>query len=176
MNNSKNIYIVFTFTGTILSRIVKLYTKEEYSHISISLDEELKEMYSFGRINPYNPFIGGFVKEGINKGTFKRFKNTKAAIYSLKLTEEQYDKIVCLIKKMKRKKKIYKFNFIGLCAVSVNYKYKKDNYFYCAEFIKYLFDNADIKNDIPDIVKPMDFEELKKLKLVYEGYLREYNK
>lgn len=176
MNDSKKIYIVFTYTGTIVSKIVKFYTKEEYSHISIAIDENLKEMYSFGRINPYNPFSGGFVKEGINKGTFKRFKNTKCAIYSLKLTLEQYEKIITVIKKMKRKKKTYKFNRIGLFAVAVNYKYEKRNAFYCAEFVKYLFDTAGIKNDIPELVKPMDFEEIKKLKLVYEGYLRDYNK
>lgn len=171
---NKKIYIVFTYTGTIISKIVKFYTKEEFSHISIALDEDLKEMYSFGRLNPYNPFSGGFVKEGINKGTFKRFKNTKCAIYSLKLTEEQYDKIISVIKRMRRKRKKYKFNRIGLFAVAVNYKYTKDNAFYCAEFVKYLFDSAGIKNDIPELVKPMDFGDIKNLKLLYEGLLIDY--
>ncbi len=57
---------MLTFTGTILSRVVKLYTKKEYSHVSIALDENLEEMYSFGRLNPYIAFIGGFVREGID--------------------------------------------------------------------------------------------------------------
>ena len=52
----KQIYIVLTHTGTALSTIIKYYTKDEFSHVSISLDEELEEMYSFGRLNPYNPF------------------------------------------------------------------------------------------------------------------------
>lgn len=34
-------------------------------------------MYSFGRLNPYNPFWGGFVHESIDKGTFKRFYLTR---------------------------------------------------------------------------------------------------
>lgn len=75
---------------------------------------------------------------------------------------------------IKRKRNIYKFNRIGLFVVAVNYKYRKDNYFYCAEFVKYLFDSAGIKNDIPELVKPMDFEDVKKLRLVYEGMLSEY--
>ena len=78
-----NIYIVVTHTGTILSRIVHSYTKDEFSHVSISLDKELKEMYSFGRLNPYNAFWGGFVHEHIDKGTFKRFYNTRAKVFSL---------------------------------------------------------------------------------------------
>ena len=67
------IYVVLTYTGTVLSRFVKLFTKGEYSHVSISLDENLEEMYSFGRINPYIPFWGGFVQESPHYGTFKRF-------------------------------------------------------------------------------------------------------
>ena len=56
---------------TILSRIVKCYTRKEYSHVSIALDENLEEMYSFGRINPYVAFIGGFVHEQIDKRHFQ---------------------------------------------------------------------------------------------------------
>ena len=66
----KKIYLVLTHTGTILSRIIRIYTKDEFTHVSISLDDELNEMYSFGRLNPYNPFLGGFVHENINYGTF----------------------------------------------------------------------------------------------------------
>ena len=69
----KDIFIVLTSTGTTLSKIIKSYTKDEFAHISISLDRELQEMYSFGRLNPYNPFFGGFIREYIDKGTFKRF-------------------------------------------------------------------------------------------------------
>lgn len=73
----KKIYIVLTYTGTILSKLVKMYTKKEYSHVSIALDEDLKEMYSFGRTYAYCPFIAGFVHEEIDKGTFKRFKKRR---------------------------------------------------------------------------------------------------
>jgi hypothetical protein len=76
----KKIYIILTYTGTILSQIVKVYTRREFSHVSISLDEDLTKMYSFGRLNPYNPFSGGFVHEKINQGTFKRFKRTLLCI------------------------------------------------------------------------------------------------
>ena len=67
------IYIVLTYTGTVLSKIIKLYTHCEFSHVSISLDKNLEHMYSFGRLNPYNPFKGGFVQEPVDKGTFRRF-------------------------------------------------------------------------------------------------------
>ena len=56
-----------------LAKIIKYYTHCEFSHVYISLDENLEHMYSFGRLNLYNPFKGGFVQESVDKGTFRRF-------------------------------------------------------------------------------------------------------
>lgn len=37
----KKVYIILTHTGTVLSKIIKKYTKDEFSHVSIALDKEL---------------------------------------------------------------------------------------------------------------------------------------
>ena len=171
----KKIYIVLTHTGTILSRIIKNYTKDEFSHISISLDETLENMYSFGRINPYNPFIGGFVHEYINKGTFKRFYNTKAKIYSLEVSDKQYEIIRNEIEFIKLAKNNYKFNIAGLFAVGFSKKIGGRNSFYCAEFVKYLFEKAKIGMILPEIVRPESFNNRDELVEIYHGLLRKYN-
>jgi len=168
------IYIVLTHTGTVLSRIVKLYTRKDFSHVSISLDKDLYQMYSFGRLNPYNPFWAGFVQEYPDKGTFKRFKNTKTEIYSVEISEEQYEIIENNINEMKLEKEKYKFNILGLFAVSINKKIKKENAFYCAEFVGYLIETAKINENLPEIIKPEDFKKLKGIEKVYNGLLREY--
>lgn len=170
----KKIYIILTHTGTALSKIIKGFTKDEFSHVSIALDIELKEMYSFGRLNPNNPFCGGFVHEYIDKGTFKRFYKTRAKVYSLEVTEEQYRSIKSNIDQIKNNKEDYKFNIIGLFAVGFHKKIKKQKSFYCAEFIKYVMEKADIKTDLPDIVKPEDFKNIKELQEIYVGLLRKY--
>ena len=169
----KKIYIILTYTGTILSRIVKIYTRKEYSHVSISLDSNLNQMYSFGRLNPYNPFIGGFVHEGIDKGTFKRFKKTKTKIYSLEIDEEKYKKLENIIENIQNSKNLYKFNLIGLIAVALNVKIKREKCFYCAEFVKYVLEQTQVL-ELPDIVKPEDFEKVQGLNEVYKGILKEY--
>ena len=174
-SRTKRIYIVLTYTGTILSKIIKVYTREEYSHVSLSLDKKLNKMYSFGRLNPYNPFIGGFVHEGINSGTFKRFKNTKTEIYCIEVTNKQYNKIKQEIKNIKLHKNDYKFNIIGLILAGINYKYKKNNSFYCAEFVKYLIDEANLEFSLPSVVKPIDFKKYNNMVLLYRGKLKNYN-
>ena len=169
------IYIVFTYTGTILARIVKFYTKEDYSHVSIALDKDLNKMYSFGRLNPYNPFIGGFVQESPKYGTFKRFKKTKTKIYSLEVNEKQYKEIVRIIEDINNNKSNYKFNVIGLFAVALKLRVKRERCFYCAEFVKYIFDCSDLSYDLPDIIKPIDFLSVNGLEEIYSGMLSEYN-
>lgn len=171
----KKIYIVLTHTGTLLSNIIKTYTKNEYSHVSIALDEQLEEIYSFGRINPYIAFIGGLVKESLTSGTFKRFKKTNAAVYELEVTDEQHKEIKNKIKKMMEHKDEYKFNIKGLFLVALNKKVKRPKTFYCAEFVKYVLDsnNIDTKN-LPEIIKPEDFKKLLNAQLIYRGKLRKY--
>ncbi|MDO5556203.1 MAG: hypothetical protein Q4G09_06255 [Clostridia bacterium] len=170
----KNIYILLTYTGTVLSGIIKYYTKEKYSHVSIGLDSDLKELYSFGRLNPYNPYKGGFVHEELNKGTYKRFKNTIGAVYSLSITEEEYNNVVNMIKQIKQNKEKYKFNVLGLFFVALHKKYKRENAFYCAEFVKYILETSLNKKLLPEIIKPTDFLELENIELVYEGLLKKY--
>ena len=170
----KGIYIILTYTGTIPSKVIKSFTKDEFSHVSIALDVDLQEMYSFARLRKYNFFIAGFLHEKINEGTFKRFKKTTAKIYHLEITDEQYNKIKDKIEEINENKEQYKFNILGLCAVSIHMKIKRERYFYCAEFVKYLLEEAGIKTNLPEIVKPEDFKELEGLEEIYSGLLREY--
>lgn len=172
----QRIYIILTHTGTILSRIIKLFTQNTYTHVSISLDRNMNSMYSFGRLNPYNPFIGGFVKEGINIGTFKRFKNTKAQVYSLYITDEEYQKLQEIITCMMVNKNMYKFNILGLVYALFRRRCMRKNKFYCSEFVRYVLENSNVEvNGMTNVIKPEDFKKLKILHLEYEGLLRKYN-
>ena len=88
--SERSIYILLTDTGTWFSRMIKFYTKAPYNHASISLDENLDELYSFGRKVYFNPLSAGFIKEGVNHGVFLYKKNTKCILYRLTVSEEQY--------------------------------------------------------------------------------------
>ena len=174
----KKIYIVLTHTGTTLSAIIKYYTKAEFTHVSIALDSELKQMYSFGRVKPYNPFWGSFVHEEISKGTFKRFKNTRTKIYSVFITDEQYEKAKKIITYFYDNRQKYRFNFVGLACVSIHKKIKRKNKFYCAEFVKHILKVIGVSeaNNLPELIKPEDFLLIDGLKLQYTGLLKNYNR
>lgn len=172
----KKIYFLLSHTGTVLSNIIRFYTKNEYTHVSISLDENLDMLYSFGRLNPYNPVIGGFVHERINGGTYKRFKKTKSSLYSVEIEDEAYKKIKCKIETFERNKDLYGFNILGLFCVALHKKFDTEKSFYCAEFVKYLLDYGETNIKLPEIVKPEDFKKIENIELLYKGFLKDYKK
>lgn len=173
----KYVYIVLTRTGTILSKLIKAYTNAEFTHVSIALDEDLKEMYSFGRLNPYNPFIGGFVHEYIDSGTFKRFSNTVTRIYRLPITDEQYNLIKNNIDYFQVHKEEYNFDIIGLFLNALHIDLHREKKLYCASFVKTIIDNAELEIILPTPIKPEDFKQLECLNdtlIIYEGLLSNY--
>ena len=173
----KKIYIVLAHTGTLLSRIIRMKTGAEYTHSSIALDSDLNEMYSFGRKYSYIAFIGGFVKEGASFGTYKRFYNTEISLYELTITDEQYSKLKEIIEFIKMHKDEYRFNIIGLFLAGFNRKRKQEKTYYCAEFVKTVLDKSGVDvSNLPEVIKPENFKDLKDAKLIYKGLLKEYNK
>ena len=51
--SKEHLYVVLTRTNTIISRLIHLFTQDEYTHAALALDRELTEMYSFARQYTY---------------------------------------------------------------------------------------------------------------------------
>ncbi len=172
----KQIYVVLSQTGTVLSRILKSLTHDMYNHASISLDPSLETMYSFGRLNPYNPFIGGFVIEGKNHGTFKRFFKTKAIVLELSITDDKFHEIEKYLAFLVEHRYEYKYNYWGLFLALFKKNYAPGNRFYCSQFVRHCLEAFNIENidEIPKIVKPMDFLSLNNKRIIYNGVLKDY--
>lgn len=175
-NDSRELYIVISQTGTVLSRILKLITGAEYNHASIGLTPDLELMYSFGRKNPYNPFYGGFVVESPNFGTFKRFKNTKVMVLSLKVNADVYDRIEKLIHTMVACKSEYGYNYLGLYLAALKINYKSQNRYYCSEFVNKIIQDSEVRGSdkLKGIVQPMHFIDLPDATNIYCGKLKDY--
>ena len=174
-DNQKQIYIVLSQTGTVLSRILHLVTKKEYNHSSISMNRELTRMYSFGRRNPYNPISAGFVRESPHFGTFKRFPETKIAVLSLAVSEETYKEIGDLLEEMIGCSKHFHYDFLGLCAAAFRVNYRRRNHFYCSAFVKDVLEKYDVEGveALAPITHPVDFMTLHGVDLVYRGKMRD---
>ena len=172
MSNAK-VYLLFTNTGTLFTKLISLYTKHALNHVSIAFDEQLEEIYSFGRKNPYNPFIGGFVKEQLNEGLMK---HADCAVYSLSVTKEEYEKMKEEVLKIEGNKELFKYNLIGLFAILFNQRIERKNAFFCSQFVATILNmKKNLLEKAPSLVTPQDLMSLGTLRLVYQGKLSRYS-
>ncbi|MFD1064597.1 hypothetical protein [Oceanobacillus locisalsi] len=170
---SRTVYLLFTDTGSYLSRLIHLYTREPLNHVSIALDRELTEVYSFGRKQPNNPFIGGFVKEDISSPFLNQ---ARCEIYELEVSRKEYECIQSFIKHIEIDKEKYRYNFIGLIGIMMKIKITRETAFFCSQFVATILQNVTslpLTKD-PYFTTPEDIRSTPSLKLVYEGVLLHY--
>lgn len=174
----KKIYIIISKTPTVLAKIIRFYTKTNYSHSSISLDNTCRNMISFGRKFYWNPFLGGLVDEGSDIGFFKHFKKSIITIIEMKVTDEQYLKISNLMDSFKQNRKAYSFNIAGMFLSSLDILYGKKNEYFCSQFVAHLLEESGIHNFNKDsrLVRPHDFANLPNTKVIYKGMISDYIK
>lgn len=168
----KYIYLIFSNTGTLLSKCINLYTKDSYVHVSLSFDDTFNKMYSFGRVFPTIPFIGGLVEENISEGVYKRFYNTRCIIYKIPVSNYKYDLLTRELNEFLINKDRYRYNFIGLLTYTINKPLERENHYFCSEFISHLLIKSKIyeTNKLPSLIRPNDLlNEIQNKEFVYEG-------
>lgn len=170
---STDIYVLLTDTGTVLTKIIRSFTKDPLNHASISFDIELNEVYSFGRKNPSNPFFAGFVKEDV-RGDF--FEGSMCALYRCRLSETEYDTIRNEIMHFKQNQQRYKYNLLGMLGVLFNFEMKRKYSYFCSQFVATVFERGGVTlvNKSPLLVTPGDLQHTPRLELVYQGNLHNY--
>ncbi|MGF2054235.1 hypothetical protein [Vagococcus fluvialis] len=167
------IFLVYSANKSLLSKAIQCYTKEAYNHVSLALDKELINTYSFGRKKMSNPLIGGFVKEDFWDPFFF---TSECAIYSLDVSPEEYEKITSLLNYFEKNKALYKYNFIGLLALSLEYNLEREHAYFCSEFIATILteSNVGVFEKDNQFIKPQDLLSLNRLEKVYEGQIIDY--
>ncbi|GAB3048433.1 hypothetical protein [Virgibacillus ainsalahensis] len=167
------IYLLFTDTGTYLNKAINYYTKQSLNHVSIAFDSELKEVYSFGRKHPRNPFAGGFIKEDIRCDLLKK---SNCAVYAYMLTAVEHQTMMRHIKKMEAEKHNYKYNFIGLIGVLLHIEINRQDAFFCSQFVASLLKNlGKFRFEKPPcFITPADIRMHEGMQLIYQGKLGDY--
>ena len=106
----KEIYILLTKSDTYISRFINFYTKDKYTHVSISFDETLIPLYSSARKYVHFPLPGGLRHEPLDKGFYKKHSHIPCALYKLEVADEAFYKAKSKVEEMMKSAKKYKFN------------------------------------------------------------------
>lgn len=175
LEDYKHIYFLQTYTGSVLSRLVKKMSTAKYSHISIGFDDKLQKFYSFGRKHPYNPFWAGFVEENLVDGVYQRFANTRFALYRLKVSDEDYKLLLASVHEFEKQKKLYRFNLLGMVTAKVGYSFDREKSFFCSQFVATVLEESGLEllEKQAGLTHPMDFSNIEGVELMYEGILNE---
>ena len=174
----KKIYIITTYTGTVLSYLIRKISKTPYAHVSIALNEELNPMYSFGRLNPKTPIFAGFVEEKIDEGLYAIRKNTMCRVYSLDVTDLQYNNIYNNIMFVSENRKKYDYDVMALIYLTLNRPRQAEYKYVCSHFVADMLMKSEVGLfDEPSCsIRPDFFYDNEKLTLEYEGLLSQYGK
>lgn len=169
----KSTYILLTDTGTVLTKCIKLFTRKNYNHSSIALDQQLDNVYSFGRKKVTNPFDGGFVKENLYQDFFLR---AKCQVFRFDVTDEQYELLQTKLSEFELEKSKYRYNLIGLIGIALHQNWERENAFFCSQFLAYILEECEMGTfDKPCyLVTPADLIQTLDPQIVYQGTIMEY--
>lgn len=171
--NTNTIYIIETHSGTIPSKFIKVFTRYQFSHVMISLDNKFDKMYTFGRRTLQNPFNSGFIVESTVGPFYSKFKETNCKIYEIKIGKKKFKTLKKIIRKYEKNPKKYNYDIIGLCLRIFKITIKRKNHYVCSSFVAEIINQSKIYDFNKPIqkVQPIDFEDIPNKRLYYSGKL-----
>lgn len=167
------LYILLTYVASGAAKIITRYTKGIYSHAAISLDSDLKRIYS------YNIMDNGFAIESID-GYLSLDPNSNMAVYTVLLTKENLMKVKTKLDYFLLNKKKTKYSILNILGVMLNKPVELANDMICSQFVDYILKTIDIDithkhsglvtpNDLYLAMNPTIFK-------IFEGKMVDYDK
>ncbi len=171
----RSIYVLTTKSGTLVSKIIGLFAKGKFTHVSISFEENLQPLYSFSRKYIYFPFPGELHNEPLETGFFKKYSHIPCALYEVKVSDETYTQALSQVDGMIATAKQYKYSILGLLFCFCKMPIKRRRHYFCSEFVaEVLHRSQAIKlPKVPQLMQPNDFTDIESLECVFEGRLDE---
>jgi hypothetical protein len=164
------IFIFLSYTGTNMAKLIKSYTKDPYSHSSLSFDTELTNMVSFNR--------GGMVDENIKEGIWKERGNTiKYSLYMYLASGEEYDAMRGFVNELLGKRSSLKYNVLGLTNFIFGRGSDREDKFFCSEFVAATITagNKNVMKTKPYMTSPYMLAKNKNFKFIKRGIIKNYN-
>lgn len=174
---NKDIYIVLSSTDTVLGKVIQRKLGVSYNHCSISLDENLERIYSFGRKTYWHMFSAGFVHESKSSGFYKRYEKTRIIVLKMAVTKQQWFKINKQISLFTETKDQYSYSLIGLIYCELGMPIKRKNKYFCSQFVTEVLSTSGVSLfEKPEtLIRPHDYLKLSQIKVVYRGEIGAYN-
>lgn len=113
------IYIVLEKSHTGLGKLSRFIDGYPYTHITVSLDSDLKKFYSFSRFLHYAPFCSGFMKETLDCYAYGKYKKVRLKVFKIPVTPEEKKRIKKFVKDVHDDRKNYVFNLYSALTMGL---------------------------------------------------------
>ncbi|WP_297435794.1 hypothetical protein [uncultured Clostridium sp.] len=163
----KKINLCLTFSGTVYARLIRLVTKDKYTHISLALEEDKNVWYSMGRKGKNRFWVVRFQVENVRERFTEWFPKTELMILEKEVSDEVYYKVLAILEKYSED--TTKYNYLGVLGATVNKPIEHKNRYFCSELVANILNEVealDIKQPAV-LTRPMDF-------LADESYVKKY--
>ena len=168
--DQRYIYIVFSSTPYKIGKLIRRVTGGTYNHVSISLDKDLTQMYSFSRRYYKTPLYGGFVHESRSRYHVNG-NTTRICVCALPVTPRQYATLRNMIADMHRRSRFYIYNHLSaLGAVIHRPIFAKDAYT-CVEFCTKVLREMGINLQVGKYYSVEDIRKILKPYVIYYGVM-----
>ncbi|MGH4140778.1 hypothetical protein [Clostridium sp.] len=172
----KYVYVIISRTPTSMGKIIRKFLKGKYNHASISLDENLSQMYSFCRLAVSNPLVGGIIRESVFTLTIGLKDDVPIIVYRIPVTAEQYELISKFIYDIYNDEEVYYYNFIQALGLISKKKHTIYKTYICSEFVMETLRQGGLKLTTLESYKitPTDISGIMGEFIYYSGNLKDY--
>ena len=162
--SKRSIYLLATNTKKPISSIIRMYTREQFNHASITFDKSLIESYS------YSMRAKGFVREDLKEWPMW----SEFELYELEVTQASYKAIRRFVEHESKAKR--SFSYSGIAGIMINRPIQSEEAMFCSEFVE----NACLAGGLPPsasspaLTTPSQVVKRVDTKLVASGILHQY--
>lgn len=171
------VYIFVCHTGSLLSSLIQLWTKDKFSHSLISFDASMTKMYSFGRkkLNDDDIITGannGFAVDDINNEIYTNWKRKiRYATFVVFVTKIQRKNMLNRLQFFIDNKVKFKYDLPGLFSYAANLPHEEQFSYFCSGFVADILQAGNVLGDKRSysLYSPQDLAELPMAYKVDEG-------
>jgi hypothetical protein len=167
-NINHYIYVAFLITNTSMGKLIRLFTRNQYSHVTVAFDQDLNRMYSFARYHVNSPISGGFVVEQPGRYLSDN-QDVTVKLCQIPVTGDEYERIRQEITYFNENKEEMIYNTFNAVLSLIRKRLEVRNTYTCLEFVSYLL-------RYPNVQVIRELERRLEKYVVYNGSFRDIAK
>ncbi len=159
------IYIAFFVTNTNIGKMIRLFTRNKFSHVTLAFDRNLNQMYSFARYHVNSPIRGGFVIEEPARYLYNE-NDATVKLCRIPVTENEYNRILKEVTYFKENREKMIYNTLNAVLSLLKKQVTIKDAYTCLEFVNYIL-------RLSDILVIRELERKFQKYVIYQGSFRE---